>query len=210
MTKQTADPSAPRPPIRSARPSAAHPLAHLRGPIRCRGGRGALTRTGIRALAVLLLALAPLIGSAAFAADPDAIVGRWHTEDQDGNRDSIVEITRSGESYVGRVVWLKYDVYPENDPRGWAGRPVVDRENPDPALRARSVLGVEVLTGLRFDGEGWSGGAIYTPRKGETYKARAWLEGAETLKIRGYFGTPWLGRTVTWRRAPASGENGSE
>lgn len=170
----------------------------------------AVPRHPILAVLLFAVALAPIFGPAAIAAEPEAIVGRWQTEDQDGNRDSIVEITRSGESYVGRVVWMKYDVYPENDPRGWAGRPVVDRENPDPALRERSILGVEVLTGLRFDGEGWSGGAIYTPRKGVTYKARAWLEGAETLKIRGYLGTPWLGRTVTWRRAPASGASGAQ
>ncbi len=154
---------------------------------------------------ILAAGVALLLGEAAFAADPDAFVGRWLTEDQDGHRDSIVEITRSGEIYVGRVVWMKYDVYPESDPRGWTGRPIVDRENPDPALLTRPILGVEMLTGLRFDGEAWSGGSIYTPRKGETYSASAWLEGADTLQIRGYIGTPWLGRTVTWRRAPAPG-----
>lgn len=153
------------------------------------------------------LALVPAFGAAASSAAGDAIVGRWQTEDEDGNRDSIVEITRRGETYVGRVVWVKYTVYPDDDPRGWAGRPVVDRENPDPALRTRPLLGVDVLKGLRFDGEGWSEGEIYSPRKGTTYAARAWLEAEATLKIRGYVGTPWLGRTVTWRRAPAGGDS---
>ncbi|MEZ4282207.1 MAG: hypothetical protein R3F21_21600 [Myxococcota bacterium] len=38
------------------------------------------------------------------------------------------------------MVWVKYTVYPDGDPRGWAERPVVDRENPDPALRTRPLL----------------------------------------------------------------------
>lgn len=143
-----------------------------------------------------------LVAASAAAVDADAIVGTWATEDRDGNRDSVVEISKLGQHYVGTVVWVKYDVYPENDPKGWVGKPVVDRENPDPALRTRPILGIQLVNGLRFEDGEWVGGEIYAPRQGETYTAKAWLEDADTLKIRGYIGTPFLGRTVTWRRAP--------
>ena len=150
----------------------------------------------IAALGLALLAAAPVA-----AVEADAIVGTWRTEDRHGNRDSIVEIARSGERYAGSVVWVKYEVYPENDPKGWAGRPLVDRENPDPALRERPILGLRTLRGLRFEAGEWVDGEVYAPREGETYRAKAWLEDPDTLKIRGYLGTPFLGRTVTWRRA---------
>ncbi len=156
-------------------------------------------RSFSRFLAALFMA--NLVAAHATAAAPDAILGTWSTEDKDGNRDSIVEITKQGDLYVGTVVWVKYDVYPENDPKGMAGQPVVDRENPDPALRTRSIQGVEIVKGLRWtDGE-WVDGEIYAPREGTTYSAKATLENPDTLSVRGYIGTPWLGQTVTWRRA---------
>ena len=146
-------------------------------------------------------ALIVLLALPAAAFEADAILGTWSTEDPDGNRDSIVEIARQDNQFVGRVVWVKYAVYPPDDSKGWAGRPVVDRENPDPALRQRSILGIEMLRGLRFDDGEWVGGEIYAPRQGDTYRAKAWLEGSDTLKIRGYIGAPFLGRTVTWLRS---------
>jgi len=145
--------------------------------------------------------LAWAASAAALAIDPGAILGTWSTEDRQGNRDSIVEIAQHGEEYVGRVVWIKYDVYPENDPKGMAGQTLVDRENPDPALRERPILGLSIVSGLRFDGREWNNGRLYSPRHGESYSAKAWLEDANTLKVRGYVGVPFLGQTVTWRRA---------
>lgn len=151
------------------------------------------------ALPVAMLGL--LAAAPAGAVEADAILGTWRTEDRDGHRDSIVEIARSGPRYHGTVVWVKYEVYPESDPKGWAGRPVVDRENPDPALRDRPILGLRTLRGLRFEDDEWVDGEIYGPRQGETYRVKAWLEDPDTLKVRGYLGVSFLGRTVTWRRA---------
>lgn len=155
---------------------------------------------------VFVSAFVVLLAASAAALDADAILGTWSSEDEEGNRDSIVEIRRDGDAYVGEVVWVKYQVYPENDPKGWVGKPVVDRENPDPALRSRPILGIRTLKGLRFDEDEWVGGEIYAPRQGKTYRAKAWLEDAKTLKIRGYIGTPFLGRSVTWMRAEIPAE----
>jgi len=149
----------------------------------------------------VILGLLSAIPTIALAIDPGAILGTWSTEDRYGNRDSIVEIARNGEEYVGRVVWVKFDVYPENDPRGMAGQPLVDRENPDPELRDRPILGIPIVSGLRFGENEWLGGRIYSPRQGTSYAAKAWLEDADTLKVRGYIGSPFFGKTVTWRRA---------
>jgi uncharacterized protein (DUF2147 family) len=153
--------------------------------------------------AVLSLAAAgvALGAAAASAVEPDAILGTWLAEDRHGHRDAIVEIERRGDEYTATVVWVKYAVYPPEDPKGMAGQPVVDRENPDPALRSRPVLGIQMLSGLRFDGEAWVGGTLYSPREGSTYSAKVTPAGPDALAVRGYVGTPWLGQTVTWTRA---------
>lgn len=86
-----------------------------------------------------------------------------------------------------------------------AGRPRVDRENPDPALRRRPILGLRLLEGLEHDGDGeWSGGTVYDPETGKTYKSKARLgEGGDVLHLRGYIGFSLLGRTTEWTRVPA-------
>lgn len=152
-----------------------------------------------KAIAAPLVALTMLFSSFALAAEPDAIVGTWLTTDNDGNRDSVVEIVNENGVYRGTVAWLRYDVYPEGD--AMAGQPVVDRENPDEALRKRPIMGITIVEGLKFDDDEWVGGTIYSAREGKTYKAKAELKDADTLKLRGYVGTPLLGKTVIWTRS---------
>jgi uncharacterized protein (DUF2147 family) len=62
------------------------------------------------------------------------------------------------------------------------------------------VLGLEVLRGLRPAEGGWSGGTIYDPSSGRTYRCEARLDGADRLRLRGYVGVTWLGRTTRWVR----------
>ncbi|MGJ8669305.1 MAG: DUF2147 domain-containing protein [Oceanococcus sp.] len=146
-------------------------------------------------IASLLLATAvPLM-----AVEPDAITGTWLTSDEDGQQDSVVEIFRDGDHYVGEVRWIRFLTYPADDPM--AGQAVVDRANPDPALRERSVMGLRVLWGLRFNDGEWVDGRTYAARKGKTYKSKATLVGKDKLKLRGYIGTPMLGKTVIWERS---------
>ena len=48
----------------------------------------------------------------------------------------------------------------------------------------------------------WSGGTIYDPEEGKTYKCVMKLADENTLNVRGYIGVPAFGRTVTWLRVP--------
>ena len=96
-------------------------------------------------------------------------------------------------------MWLKEPLYPADDGGGMAGKPKVDRENPDPARRADPILGLRIVKGFAFaDGE-WQGGTIYDPNNGKTYKCRMWFDG-ETLKVRGFIGFSLLGRSTRWTR----------
>lgn len=155
------------------------------------------------ACVLLLAAVCLTVGLAlpATAQPPDAVTGLWLTEEGDKGGRARVEITREGDDFRGEIVWLEEPDFPPGEPR--AGEPKVDLENPDPALRERPVLGLEILSGFTYEGDGlWSGGEIYDPANGKTYKARMKLDGAgdDTLDVRGYVGIPLFGRTTTWRR----------
>jgi uncharacterized protein (DUF2147 family) len=156
----------------------------------------------LAALAAVLAAAFLLPASAPAAeAGADAVLGTWLTEPGDQGGRARVEISRRGGEYVGKIVWLEEPTFAAGEPR--AGQPKVDLENPDAAKRERPILGLAILEGFAYDGDGqWSGGTIYDPANGKTYKARMRLDGADddTLDVRGYVGVPLLGRTTTWRR----------
>jgi uncharacterized protein (DUF2147 family) len=58
-----------------------------------------------------------------------------------------------------------------------------------------------VLRGLHEAGDGaWSDGTIYDPSSGRTYRCELRLDGDDRLRLRGYVGVSWLGRTTRWVR----------
>jgi uncharacterized protein (DUF2147 family) len=122
---------------------------------------------------------------------PDAPVGLWWAE----GGAAQVEIGECNDGLCGTVIWLR-SPFDEN------GCPVRDVRNPDVQERGRSLIGVEILRGLRAteSRDGWSGGEIYDPTSGRHYSAAVSLDGADRLRVRGYLGIRLLGRTTTWTR----------
>jgi len=77
----------------------------------------------------------------------------------------------------------------------------VDHNNPDAALRTRSLCNLEIGSGFALTGDSEAnGGRLYDPESGKTYKGNLALKG-DTLKLRGYIGVALFGRTETWRHA---------
>ena len=104
-------------------------------------------------LSLLLPAVA--LTSPALAAQP--ITGRWITND----RKAIVTIAPCGPLICGRITRILAPT-----PKG----PPVDERNPDPKLRKRPILGLEVLSGFTDKGKDWRG-RIYDPEGGKWYKS---------------------------------------
>jgi uncharacterized protein (DUF2147 family) len=130
-----------------------------------------------------------LFGSTASAASP---VGLWYAE----GGAAEVQIAPCSKTLCGKVVWLR-------SPLGENGCDLRDDQNPDLNSRNRTIIGLEVLSGLKpADDEGsvWTGGTIYDPTTGRTYWCNARMEGDDRLSLRGYFGIRLLGRTTTWTR----------
>jgi len=149
-----------------------------------------------KAVLVLLLTLL-LLASFAFAADEDKILDLWNTP----KNDCKIEILKSGSKYCGRIAWLKEPLYPADDDGGMAGRPVVDRENPNPNLRSRALIGLQLIEGFTYIGKNvWEKGTIYNPDNGKTYKCKMILSALNRLEVRGFIGIPLLGATSIWTR----------
>ncbi len=129
--------------------------------------------------------LALALGNPAQAAD-DAqtrVMGNWLTEPRDG----IIQISQAADGTLqGRIVG-------GNEP----GK--LDSHNPDPAKRGIALRGQVIMSGLKYDGEGrWSGGSIYKPADGKTYKCKIELRADGTLKVRGFIGVSLLGQNQIW------------
>ena len=144
-----------------------------------------------------VLLLAGVVGIAALACyaqlvqtDPgDAILGEWLTAEGKAK----VQIYRCDSLFCGKIVWLKEPI--KN------GKEAVDDKNPDPALQNKPVIGLVIVWGFSFDGEDeWTGGKVYDPESGSTYRGKMTLKDPHTLRLRGYVLAPLLGRTEVWTR----------
>ncbi|MDR3557735.1 MAG: DUF2147 domain-containing protein [Syntrophobacteraceae bacterium] len=139
-----------------------------------------------------------LLGSSlARGAEGDGILGVWSTQ----NHHTRFEIYKCGMEYCGKISHMREPNYSATDGDGVAGRPKLDTHNPDPRLRERTLLGLPLLEGFRYDGENlWEGGTIYDPEDGHKYSCKIWLDGKNRLKLRGYLGISLFGQTETWVR----------
>jgi len=129
---------------------------------------------------------------AGFAQEADKIVGVWWNDE----KTTKIEVEKKGEKYVGTIVYMIPEKY-EN------GQPPKDDENPDPALRERSIVGLQILKGFEYDksNKEWKDGTIYDPKSGKTYDCYGWLESNDLLKLKGFVaGIRMLGRSSEWYR----------
>lgn len=118
------------------------------------------------------------------AASP--ITGRWVTQSKDG----VVEVYPCGEHICGKL--SKFLVNPP------AGPGAKDINNPDKALRSRTILGMNVLTGFKAAGDEWKG-QIYDPKSGKTYRSIVYKGKSGNLVVKGCIG-PFC-QAQTWTPA---------
>lgn len=140
-----------------------------------------------------------LIGAVAFASqiESEPILGIWLIDD-DGTR---LEIFRCGDDYCGRIVDLKEKVYSQDDARGMAGQPKVDRDNSNIKLRQRPIIGLVIMQGFKPEPNGWRTGTFYNPDLGKTYRCMMRLiDDGHKLYVRSFVGKSPLARTTYWRR----------
>lgn len=149
--------------------------------------------TVMRLVARLAAALALVAVAALPLAAQATPVGTWHTiSDTDGKPRGVIEIKEVDGKLVGIV---KGTLVP-----GEKGDRVCEKCTDE--RKGQRIVGMEILRGLKKDGDEWSGGEILDPDNGKTYKAKVRLiEGGKKLVVRGYIGFSLIGRSQTWVRA---------
>jgi uncharacterized protein (DUF2147 family) len=148
-------------------------------------------RTTLRSAAFgAALAAGLLAPTAASAQSPDSPVGLWRNiDDETKQSKALIRIVEQGGALVGRIERIlthQADAVCEKCTDERKGKP---------------VQGMTILTGLRRDGDEWTGGEILDPNNGKVYKAKARLaDGGRKLDVRGFVGIALVGRTQTWVR----------
>ena len=126
-----------------------------------------------------------------FSMNAQTIFGAWNSFDEETNRlESVIEVYEKNDQAFAKITKI---TNLENQ-----GAICI---NCSGERKNAPILGMNILTGLKKDGDEWSGGKILDPKNGKEYKCYIQLLDENTLKIRGYIGFSIFGRTAIWKRA---------
>lgn len=119
-----------------------------------------------------------------------SITGIWKTiDDETGIDKSHVELYIKNEKLYGKIVKILDTSEGEN--------PLCTECSGE--KKNQPILGMEIISGLKERRKDWYlDKGIFDPETGKTYDCKIWLDGKNTLKVRGYIGI--LYRTQTWYR----------
>lgn len=121
--------------------------------------------------------------------------GLWKTiDDKTKQEKALVRIVDSGGVFTGKIEKL---LDPTANPADLCGKCEDDRKD-------KAIVGMEIIRGVKRSGDDpgmWDGGTILDPKDGKVYRVRLTpQEGGKSMTVRGYIGTPFLGRNQTWTR----------
>ncbi len=143
-------------------------------------------------IAVTCMMFSPMIQLHAQGVAEDDVLGVWINEDND-----TLEIYKVGDKFLAKIVRLKEPIDPAT------GVPKLDKNNPDPILRTRPLLGLTFLTDCVFDNNKWVDGDIYNHEDGRTRHCKMKFtdeSNLDRLRIQSYRVLPVFGRTTYWTK----------
>lgn len=142
-----------------------------------------------------VLFAASLIGFAACAQAQMTPLGAWHSIDDETKKPKgLIRISANASGALSGVVEKALDPKPSVEPN-------CDKCTDD--RKGKPKVGMEIIRGgKKVDGKDvWEEGKILDPENGTDYRLRLTpVDGGKKLEVRGYVGTPMLGRTQTWIR----------
>lgn len=122
----------------------------------------------------------------------DKIIGTYKVLRNGVN--SKVKVTRNDNgSYRAQVIWADNLKMPDGSIR-------TDIKNPDKSKRNTPADKIVLFDGMSYKNNEWTGGRIYDPTSGKSYKLTITFKDAKTLKLRGYIGVEALGETMYWTK----------
>jgi uncharacterized protein (DUF2147 family) len=145
-------------------------------------------KKNILILIVAAFALLPM----SLYAQSNKMLGKWYTIDEDGNRKSIVVITKNPNGmFEGTIEKLL------------TGDPDRKCVNCTGAEKNKTLKGMKIIRSLREDGSKLTGGTILDPANGKVYNCTVSLDKKSgDLKVRGSLDKSGIiGRNQVWKRA---------
>ena len=139
---------------------------------------------------LIALSAGALLSTSVFAVSLNGT--QWQTiDDKTGEKKAVIQLTESGGKVSGKII------------------KVLNKEKADAlctkcpgSLKNKPVEGLQILSGLKADGNNqWSDVKLVDPESGKTYSGKLTLsDNGQSLKLRGFVGTPVFGRSQTWQR----------
>lgn len=122
----------------------------------------------------------------------EQICGKWQSVD----KNLVIAVYKENNEFRAKIVWFDDD----DDTKEmdyWT-----DKRNPDPALRTRKILGMNVLEKLIYDSKNnsWEDGMIYDATHGRSWNSSAYINKEGLLKVKGYWHFKFIGKTLTFKR----------
>lgn len=126
-------------------------------------------------------------------ADDTSPVGLWKSiDDNTGKAKSLIRISESDGQLNGTVEKLFRAPGEEQNPKC---------DKCSDARKDQPIIGMTILSGLKKNGNEYSGGEILDPVNGKLYKSKlSVVDNGKKLQVRGYIGAPLFGRTQVWVR----------
>jgi uncharacterized protein (DUF2147 family) len=122
-------------------------------------------------------------------------VGLWRSMDDESKQPKAeIRISQTAAGTLSGVVERSLVTTPSTEPN--CTLCTDDRKD-------KPKIGMEIIRGgQQSDGKPvWEGGKILDPENGKNYSLRLTpVDGGKKLEVRGYMGTPLLGRSQTWIR----------
>ena len=155
---------------------------------------GIVFRFGMKtSFRIVLVFLLGIVSAHAFAL-MNPVAGYWKTmDDKTGAARSIVNIREVNGELQGKITHIILQ----------SGEKETDVcKNCSGDLHNQPIKGLTILSGMKKDGDAWTGGRILDPTNGKIYHCKMMLSpDGKTLFVRGYMGLPLIGRTQNWIRA---------
>jgi uncharacterized protein (DUF2147 family) len=121
------------------------------------------------------------------------ICGKWASTE----KNLVVEVYPYKNTFKAKIIWFTGGVS-----KAKPMETITDVKNPDPSLRTRKVLGLDVVENLVYSpkSDTWEGGKIYEVQSGKYWSAAAYLDKGGLLKVKGYWKMKLFGKTMTFKR----------
>jgi uncharacterized protein (DUF2147 family) len=120
------------------------------------------------------------------------ICGKWISE----KKDFLVLVYRDGNTFKGKTLWFK------NKDASKSMEEWTDKHNPDPALRNRKLVGINILTELVYNSESntWENGKIYDASGGKFWSTYVKINKDGTLKVTAFWTFKFISKSVIFTR----------